>query len=412
MKRLLLLACVVALFGCDGDGEFTQDINVHIRSANAPVWVLMTAEDGSGAQTIVDSLLVPYGTIQKDTTYTMPHIIKEFGYFVMTTYDYGPVTSGLIKSNLGISEAWVFLGDGDTAAIYPDPGPFPIIEVMPWDMDKPWAWPDSAIGPPDSSEVPPDTTEVPPDTSEVPPDTTEIPPDTTATPPPETGRVDRCLIAFWDFEEGQGSVVYDDEELTDPPVMPAMDLTITPTSAVEWVQDGIKVTAPVVIQTTEATKLINLSLVEEMTIEAWVRPATQAQYGPARILSHSLDGDDLGGNFVFGQDGGTFETRMRATTRDHWGKPGIRVDGVLGTDLEHLVYTFKDNVATVYVNGQSVATMDIPGTLDSWGDNFKFTIANEGDGGRPWLGTVYLVAIYDEALTPTEVMTNFQEGVQ
>jgi hypothetical protein len=37
-------------------------------------------------------------------------------------------------------------------------------------------------------------------------------------------------------------------------------------------------------------------------------------------------------------------------------------------------------------------------------------LGNEGTLNRPWLGEFYLVAIYDQALTVTEVNQNFLVG--
>ena len=54
----------------------------------------------------------------------------------------------------------------------------------------------------------------------------------------------------------------------------------------------------------------------------------------------------------------------------------------------------------------------VAGTLSNWSDSFPLVLANEVTGERPWLGTFYLVAIYDRALTAKEVTRNFQAGAR
>ena len=39
------------------------------------------------------------------------------------------------------------------------------------------------------------------------------------------------------------------------------------------------------------------------------------------------------------------------------------------------------------------------GSFASWDNTFFFTLGNDALGARPWLGTLYRVAIYDEVLS-------------
>lgn len=48
--------------------------------------------------------------------------------------------------------------------------------------------------------------------------------------------------------------------------------------------------------------------------------------------------------------------------------------------------------------------------FSNWDNGFTFQLGNEGTLDRPWLGKLYLVAIYDRALRPDEVLTNFTAG--
>jgi glycopeptide antibiotics resistance protein len=46
----------------------------------------------------------------------------------------------------------------------------------------------------------------------------------------------------------------------------------------------------------------------------------------------------------------------------------------------------------------------------NWNRNYTFQLANEASFDRPWLGTIYLAAIYDRALTPEEIARHYQLG--
>jgi hypothetical protein len=84
---------------------------------------------------------------------------------------------------------------------------------------------------------------------------------------------------------------------------------------------------------------------------------------------------------------------------------------VAETALSHLIYT-KDATGNrrLYRDGVEVAAGAIGGSLDNWGD-YRFALANEPPGGRPWLGSFFLVAVYDRALSVAEVVQNFEASL-
>jgi glycopeptide antibiotics resistance protein len=45
-----------------------------------------------------------------------------------------------------------------------------------------------------------------------------------------------------------------------------------------------------------------------------------------------------------------------------------------------------------------------------WDSSFPFQLANEATLDRPWLGRIYLVAIYNRGLSATEIATNYRSG--
>ena len=68
-----------------------------------------------------------------------------------------------------------------------------------------------------------------------------------------------------------------------------------------------------------------------------------------------------------------------------------------------------DGSTTLYVDDVAVAAGTSPGGLGAWGD-YTLTLANEAPGDRPWLGQLFLMALYDQALSPADVTQNYEAG--
>jgi L-rhamnose isomerase len=91
--------------------------------------------------------------------------------------------------------------------------------------------------------------------------------------------------------------------------------------------------------------------------------------------------------------------------------PESKALDVVTLDESHFVITntFVDNVSTVkfYKNGEVVATDTRAGDFSNWDSSHVLLLANEATGDRPWLGEIYMVAIYDRPLSEEEVKQNF-----
>ena len=86
--------------------------------------------------------------------------------------------------------------------------------------------------------------------------------------------------------------------------------------------------------------------------------------------------------------------------------------GSLDLKLRHIVFT-RDSAgrARIYIDGTIVAEAIIPGDFSTWNPRFPLLIGNETTGEYPWLGEIFLMAIYDRALTNTEIKTNLDAGI-
>ena len=226
-------------------------------------------------------------------------------------------------------------------------------------------------------------------------------------------RITDGQLALYTFKEGSGGTVRDISGVGTP-----LDLDIANPAAVSWLPSGGLAinTATMIHSAAPASKLRTaLQASQAITIEAWVTPANTDQFGPARIVAMSQDGIN-GGNFVMGQDRTQFSTRLRTSTTDKYGKPALSTStGTAVTGLSHLVYTRDASGQTrFYINGIQESSSSVSGNFSNWG-NFALALANEpaidsNGNDRPWLGEMYLVALYERALSAAEVDTNFWAG--
>jgi VCBS repeat-containing protein len=222
-------------------------------------------------------------------------------------------------------------------------------------------------------------------------------------------RISDQLEVLYTFDEGSGNIVRDVSGVGTP-----LDLTIQDLSNVTWGDDSLTVDAATLIASSgPGTKLIDsLTGTNEITIEAWLSTDNLTQGGPARIVS--LSSDSRNRNFTLGQDKDAFDVRLRTTdTNSNASRPSVLSPaGSLDADtLSHVIYTREANgSASLYINNELVTTQTISGDFSSWDNSYQLGLANELSGGRPWLGTLELVAVYSQSFDSSEVSQNFLAG--
>ena len=147
---------------------------------------------------------------------------------------------------------------------------------------------------------------------------------------------------------------------------------------------------------------------QTFTVEAWVRPANLSQSGPARIVSLSSGTGDR--NFTLGQREEEIEIRFRHAESGSNGGPYLQADDAITEELEHYVVTFADGELRLYRNGVLLVNEPRSEDLSSWDDSYPLLVGNESTDDRPWRGHVYLVSIYERALSVDEVSDHFDVG--
>ena len=110
--------------------------------------------------------------------------------------------------------------------------------------------------------------------------------------------------------------------------------------------------------------------------------------------------------------GDLYDLRLRTTDRSANGMPSFSTpQGAVTTEKTHLVFTrSKAGNVRFFVNGGLVTESVVSGDFSTWNPRFPLLLANETTADYPWLGTLYLVAIFDRALNINEVEQNYNAG--
>lgn len=236
-----------------------------------------------------------------------------------------------------------------------------------------------------------------------------------AAPPsePTVGRVAGTAVLYR-FTTGTGTIIKDVSGNGEP-----LNLVVQDPQKVKWLNGGgLEVTdATLISSKVAAAKLISACKdSHELTIEAWIKTADVNQDGPARIItisrSEQLRNFTLAEGLWGSQPKDVFDVRLRTSQRSNNGTPSFSTNpGAVTADLMHVVFVReRGETARIYVNGKEVAKTSIPGNLANWNNSYPFTLANELNLGRPWLGQYFLVAAYSRALSAAEVSQNYNAG--
>jgi len=225
------------------------------------------------------------------------------------------------------------------------------------------------------------------------------------------GTPSQGLIAYYDFKETSGNVVHDISGYGTP-----LNMIIENTGNVSWDNDcGLTINTATEITSTEpATKIIDaLKASNAFTIEAWVQPSNDTQDGPSRIVSISENTSNR--NVTLGQENDEYVSRLRTSdgSNSNNGTPEVLTSGGFDMSIpQHLVYTWDAGTGNhrIYVDGVVRYSGTRPGNLSNWNDNYHMVFANEINGGRDWLGTLYTIAIYDRILSESEISDKYLYG--
>ncbi len=227
------------------------------------------------------------------------------------------------------------------------------------------------------------------------------------------------LIALWEFRSGGGNQAFDTSGI-DPTI------TLNLNGSYQWLGGyGLDLSNGYGFANNfDSIKLKDfIETTGEYSIEAWVIPANVTQQN-ANIVAYSggstrnfgLDQEMYDYRYYNRIDPGAPLSALQAN-----GEPflttGDSMEEIAQSSLQHVVANYDPiNGRTVYVNGQLVNAADPvtgPTTIGNvvWDQNFGFTIGADIGGLNDWDGQLRLVAIHNRALTPAQIVQNFDVGV-
>jgi hypothetical protein len=224
-------------------------------------------------------------------------------------------------------------------------------------------------------------------------------------------RYEAATIAKYEFKTGMGNIAYDTSGHE-----PALNLTLS--GDVTWVGGwGVSIKAGGKAQGTAAASKKLTDLIKstgEFTIEAWANNGNVAQEN-AYIVSYSAGVNAR--NATLAQNMYTYQAYTRSDKTGANGNP-ILITNAADMDaqaaLQHVVLTYSPvEGRRIYVNGEPTGDVDAQGggSLADWDDTFALVLGNETSTNRQWEGVLRMVAIHNRALTPAQVMQNFDAGV-
>lgn len=204
-------------------------------------------------------------------------------------------------------------------------------------------------------------------------------------------------------EGGTGYLVQDTSGFGAP-----LDLVVENTARVSWVDGGglIFTDETRAASPGAATKIHDaLTATNRMTIEVKFRTSTLSQDGPARIVSYSSGSSNR--NFTFGQYDAAYGMRLRTSSTGNNGTPDIESADVLNTGtLQHVIVTYDGETVKMYRNGALESETSRNGDF-TWNNAYKLVLGNEAGDDQPWLGELYRMTIYDQALNALQVQDLF-----
>lgn len=225
-------------------------------------------------------------------------------------------------------------------------------------------------------------------------------------------RIRTGLQALYTFEEGAGSIINDVSGVGTP-----LNLKMSDSTKTQWTTDGLLISGPTTIASLlPATKIVDAARASnEISLEAWVKPATSAGATSGSIIALSTDTNNR--NITLEQQSHTkgdsvnFLSSVRTSTTAPQGVDVKASDDYPAQELAHVVLT-RDAAGNVrlYVNGVEQKHKTLKGDFSSWDSTASLALANELLADTAWLGEYQLVAAYSRDLNPAEVRQNYHSG--
>lgn len=242
---------------------------------------------------------------------------------------------------------------------------------------------------------------------------------------PSTERATGGLVAYWRFDETSGDRA-NDARMTfiREPALPPMALAVGDPARVAWNGGGLTLSSPVRVGTPMAPvpagfrSHVNHDVRASgaVTLEVWASPSQESQGVSSYALVFSISPSYAYHSALIAQVGDHWQGQLLTAATNSNGQPAIETPSgtIIDTRPVHLVLVASDTERALYVNGRPYRADTGVGSLRGlWPDYYPISIGQEQNAPtepRTWLGTLWLAAIYDRALTEAEIRQNLNAG--
>lgn len=231
----------------------------------------------------------------------------------------------------------------------------------------------------------------------------------------ESLRYKEGLVAYYNFSLNSDTIIHDLSGFENP-----VNLLITDTTKINWTKNSrFEITENTVVRSLQpATKIVDAcKKTNEISLECWIKPSYNINLNNANIISLSQDPENIGISLMqsdynlSGDKNYRYVLGLRTKSTLANGTPYLTAENNAVATLHHIVYK-RDNMGTeeIYLNGKKVANNFKPLGFDNWLNDFDLYLGNDPTMQKPWTGMFYLVAIYNVALTPDQILQNYKAG--
>lgn len=250
-------------------------------------------------------------------------------------------------------------------------------------------------------------------------DQMQMEPTQTTEPTADSPRVLDALQVLYTFDEGKGLDVKDTSG-----VEPAFDLQLDNLVTNHWLPGGgIEIVGPSVITSPEVAEKVFVECVKAnaVSIELWIEPTDLTQ--DATLFTYGHDGER---NASVGIGGTRYQGAVLTATPDPTTTGEVirdldtieTPDNTAAAAAQHVVFTRDATGTALYVNGadtrmgdaQTPPTQTVTPDQTEWNPAYQLALGNTTNGNSPWLGKIYLAAVYAKKLSPAEVAKNYAAG--
>jgi len=227
----------------------------------------------------------------------------------------------------------------------------------------------------------------------------------------DTLRIKEGLIAEYIFSFDSNQIILDRSGFERP-----LDLIIREPSSIEQTPGGnLKIlTNTRLCSQQEAVKISQAcKKANEITVECWLKSRESQNQNLSKVLSIENNSSQAFALNVVSDITAVekiyYSTNLCTTTTDEFGNPGLIMNTNLDADvLQHIVYTHSSSGdEKIFVNGEELVSGFRPANYSKWENDYSLFIANNFSENAPWLGDIYLLAVYNRSLSPEEIYTNY-----